>query len=100
MGSDCTLRTEQRKTKQDNRRGVALGREQRRREENLVGYTRRQFREKNFCACIILEENQGYAERRNRIGQARKSARGMPWHQEPKKDVTSCEKPRVAANKR
>ena len=24
----------------------------------------------------------------------------MPWHQEPKKDVTSCEKPRGAANKR
>ena len=26
------------------------------------------------------------------IGQAIKSARGMPWHQEPKKDVTSCDK--------
>ena len=25
-------------------------------------------------------------------GQAKKSARGMPWHQEPKKDVTSCDK--------
>ena len=23
----------------------------------------------------------------------------MPWHQEPKKDVTSCDKPRGAANK-
>ncbi len=22
----------------------------------------------------------------------------MPWHWEPKKDVTSCEKPRVGAN--
>ena len=32
------------------------------------------------------------------IGQANKSARGMPWHQEPKKDVISCEKPRGAAN--
>ena len=31
-------------------------------------------------------------------GQAEKSARGMPWHQEPKKDVTSCDKPRVGAN--
>ena len=31
-------------------------------------------------------------------GQAGKSARGMPWHQEPKKDVTSCEKPRGGAN--
>ena len=24
----------------------------------------------------------------------------MPWHQEPKKDVISCEKPRVDANSR
>jgi len=24
----------------------------------------------------------------------------MPWHQEPKKDVASCEKPRVAASRR
>ena len=31
-------------------------------------------------------------------GQAKKSARGMPWHQEPMKDVTSCEKLRGAAN--
>ena len=33
------------------------------------------------------------------VGQAKKSARGMPWHQEPKKDATSCEKLRGAANK-
>ena len=31
--------------------------------------------------------------------QANKSTRRMPWHQEPKKDVTSCDKPRGAANK-
>ena len=31
-------------------------------------------------------------------GQAKKSARGMPWHQEPMKDVISCEKLRGAAN--
>ena len=31
-------------------------------------------------------------------GQAKKGARGMPWHQEPKKDVTSCDKLRGAAN--
>ena len=31
-------------------------------------------------------------------GQAKKSARGMPWHQEPTKDVTSCDKPRGGAN--
>ena len=31
--------------------------------------------------------------------QANKSARGMPWHQEPMKDVISCDKLRGAANK-
>ena len=31
--------------------------------------------------------------------QAKKSTRRMPWHQEPMKDVTSCEKLRGAANK-
>ena len=34
----------------------------------------------------------------NRRGQAKKSARGMPWHQEPTKDVISCDKLRGAAN--
>ena len=33
------------------------------------------------------------------IGQANKSARGMPWHQEPMKDVTSCDKSGGAAHK-
>ena len=33
-------------------------------------------------------------------GQANKSARGMPWHQEPMKDVISCDKLRGAANER
>ena len=33
------------------------------------------------------------------VGQANKSARGMPWHQEPMKDATSCDKLRGAANK-
>ena len=31
--------------------------------------------------------------------QANKSIRRMPWHQEPMKDVISCEKLRGAANK-
>ena len=30
--------------------------------------------------------------------QANKSARGMPWHQEPMKDVISCDKLRGVAN--
>ena len=33
-------------------------------------------------------------------GQATKSARGMPWHWEPKKDATNCEKPRGAVSRR
>ncbi len=45
-------------------------------------------------ACIILENQLTVDE-----GQAVNGARGMPWHQEPKKDVTSCDKPRGAANK-
>ena len=32
-------------------------------------------------------------------GQARKSARGMPWHWEPKKGVAIYEKPREAESK-
>ena len=30
-------------------------------------------------------------------GQATKGTRGMPWRQEAKKDVASCDKPREAA---
>ena len=36
---------------------------------------------------------------KHRKVQANKSIRRMPWHREPKKDVTSCDKPRGAANK-
>ena len=31
-------------------------------------------------------------------GQVRKSVGRMTWHQEPKKDVTSCDKLRLGAN--
>jgi hypothetical protein len=31
--------------------------------------------------------------------QANKGARWMPWHQEPKKDVGGCDKPRGAVNR-
>ena len=34
----------------------------------------------------------------NQVGQAIKSGGRMTWHQEPKKDVTSCEKLRLGAN--
>ena len=33
-------------------------------------------------------------------GQATKSARGMPWHWEPMKDVVNCDKPREAVSRR
>ena len=32
------------------------------------------------------------------LGQAIKSVGRMTWHQEPKKDVTSCDKLRLGAN--
>ena len=41
-------------------------------------------------ATIILE--------RTKTGQAKKSARRMPWHWEPMKDATSCDKPWGVAN--
>ena len=44
--------------------------------------------------CRCQEEERS----RNNEGQAGKGAGRMPWHQEPKKDVISCEKPRGAAN--
>ena len=31
--------------------------------------------------------------------QANKSARGMPWHQEPTKDVAICDKPRLVESR-
>ncbi len=37
---------------------------------------------------------------RKNNGQATKSTRGMPWHREPMKDVTNCDKPRGAVSER
>ena len=46
------------------------------------------------------EENQVIGKAiTDRKVQANKSIRRMPWHQEPMKDVISCEKLRGAANK-
>ena len=36
--------------------------------------------------------------KKNQVGQAIKSVGRMTWHQEPKKDVTSCDKLRLGAN--
>ena len=41
---------------------------------------------------ILAEGEDGMERVSSTIGQAEKSARGMPWHQEPMKDVTSCDK--------
>jgi hypothetical protein len=43
----------------------------------------------------VLRSNTGVIESN---GQANKSTGRMPWHQEPKKDAASCEKPRLGAN--
>ena len=53
---------------------------------------------------ILKNENQGSIIATKVIDQekevqANKSIRWMPWHQEPMKDVTSCDKLRLAANK-
>ena len=55
---------------------------------------------KTICeACIIRTQWEPIARLLfEEVGQANKSARGMPWHQEPTKDVTSCDKPRGGAN--
>ena len=46
------------------------------------------------------EENQVIGKTiTDRKVQANKSIRRMPWHQEPMKDVISCDKLRGAANK-
>ena len=46
----------------------------------------------NFESLKSLHNSQREQQKLFSIGQARKSARGMPWHQEPTKDVTSCDK--------
>ena len=45
----------------------------------------------------LITKNQRYLIRN---GQATKSTRGMPWHREPMKDVTNCDKPRGVVSER
>ena len=53
-----------------------------------------------FYETQAIQENREQAiEKYSRKVQANKSTGRMPWHQEPMKDVTSCDKPRGAANK-
>ena len=66
-----------------------------------------QSKEKSFfidCETILITE-QLFAKlkqertRKEENVQAIKSIGRMPWHQEPMKDATNCEKPRGAVNK-
>ena len=47
---------------------------------------------------LLLKSRSGMERASSTIGQAEKSARGMPWHQEPTKDAISCDKLRGGAN--
>ncbi len=51
------------------------------------------FRETSISNKSLILNNS-----KNQVGQARKSVGRMTWHQEPKKDVTSCDKPGLGAN--
>ena len=53
---------------------------------------------RSFRPELLLRAETERADADSDEGQANKSARGMPWHQEPMKDVISCDKLRGAAN--
>ena len=57
-----------------------------------IFWVKLQFQKKSFSYSYIIFENQ------NLTGQVRKSVGRMTWHQEPTKDVTSCDKLRLGAN--
>ena len=61
--------------------------------ERRNGEAKRSFRPE-----LLLRAETERADADSDEGQANKSARGMPWHQEPMKDVISCDKLRGAAN--
>ena len=58
----------------------------------------REYMGKNFNFKQI--SNSYVIQEPNQVGQAIKSVGRMTWHQEPKKDVTSCDKLRGGANNR
>ena len=57
----------------------------------------REYMGKNFNFKQI--SNSYVIQEPNQVGQAIKSVGRMTWHQEPKKDVTSCDKSGGAAHK-
>ena len=48
---------------------------------------------------INCKRSSSNEENKRKTVQAKKSIRRMPWHWEPKKDVTNCDKLRGAVNK-
>ena len=57
----------------------------------FLEYMGKNFNFKQISNSYVIQEP-------NQVGQAIKSVGRMTWHQEPKKDVTSCEKLRLGAN--
>ena len=53
-----------------------------------------------FCKVKSIQRNAKdlATQKKESHGQATKSARGMPWHWEPKKDATNCDKLRGAVS--
>ena len=66
------------------------------RKPSETGFVRRRRRKERIWS--LRESGNGMERVSSTKGQAEKGARGMPWHQEPTKDVTSCDKPRGGAN--
>ena len=68
----------------------------------MDAYFNCKLRVKVFEILSLIKKNQRYltVSEKLTIGQATKSTRGMPWHQEPMKDVTNCDKLRGAVSKR
>ena len=61
--------------------------------------TVRNNRKELFAIGSVINEIHSFGESFREEVQAKKSIRRMPWHREPTKDVTNCDKLRVAVNK-
>ena len=72
----------------------------RRRKQRAVICNLLQFQKVETRHHADVRENQSYRNEPILKDQAKKSVGWMPWYQEPKKDVASCEKPWGAANER
>ena len=91
LTGDCTLKTEQwrrrarsKATEGNTRKGV----------KKIIVELGNKLQFERLISSVKLHNS----SENQKNGQAVKSARGMPWHQEPKKDATSCDKLRGAAH--